>query len=266
MTVAPVIEVIPNDVEVQGNLTVTGEYIGLPDVDSGLPAGGEEGQVLSIMNGEPTWVFFEPPEPPPPAEALVLTDQRGTTPPGLADFGMYNGSTVFTVPSEPWDDYIRTLSTWGSTKTARTGLGAVQSQSGNIPSMVLPFQLELFGGTGKVIEIGFCSMFGQYSDNTAHQRVVLTCDNANVVPIVNEATEPGFHGVKSVFSFLLNRPDLGPVNFELKSDFTDTGIGQKVEWSVLQYFQYVDSADYLRKLLRQKAIQDAVSNCWPLLL
>ena len=71
LTVAPVIEAIPNDVEIQGDLTVTGLIngsIGVGEPGPEGPAGpdgppgigvpqpiGTDGQYLRVVNGEPAW-------------------------------------------------------------------------------------------------------------------------------------------------------------------------------------------------------------------
>ena len=65
LTVAPVIEKIPNDVEIEGDLTVTGNLVvdgfeGPPGESVVLPPDPYEGALLGWLNGELAWVGTEP--------------------------------------------------------------------------------------------------------------------------------------------------------------------------------------------------------------
>ena len=255
MTVAPVIEVIPNDVEVQGNLTVTGEYIGLPDVDSGLPEGGEEGQVLSIMNGEPTWVFFEPPEPPPPANGVTLVDNYGATNNTFKNYGLRNNDGSLSSQVSSWDATLRTLDCWESSGSQERGLACNQKSSGNQSEVRMPFQLDLKGGAGMVLELHCATKIGQNNPPQGTAVFEISTTTENLIGINTRVTHSDFVWTKGqVFTFLVNRPDLGVCDFELKGTAPSNGLIYSVNYLSLQRYELVDASTYIRRLLKRAAL------------
>ena len=253
LTVAPVIEVIPNDVEVQGNLTVTGDYIGLPDVDSGLPAGGEEGQVLSIVDGVPTWVFFEPPEPPPPASSITLVDNYGASTPGAKNYGLYLDDGSLSPVDSNWDAWMRSFDCWDEPVSALRGLGLEKSASTNQAQLNLPFKLEHAGPAGVVLEVRCSAWISGNTPPSGDLTFEISSTNSNLIPITNKVqitvTE---YMPKAAFTFLVNRPDLGVCDFTATATAPAVGDIYMARWACLQGYDLLDSATYIRRVLQQR--------------
>jgi hypothetical protein len=129
LTVAPKIEKIPNDVEIEGDLTVTGLINGSDGVGAQGPPGkdgepggegpqgpqgdpgegvplpyGPDGAYLRIVDGVPAWGDNTPPEPPPTPEPLIWTNISQTG--GLKDLA---GNPIS--PSDPYE-WLSTQPSW----------------------------------------------------------------------------------------------------------------------------------------------------------
>ena len=252
------IESIPNDVEVDGNLTVTGDYIGLPEVE-GLPTPlGEEGMVLSIMDGKPTWVFFEPPEPPPPEYDLTLVDQRGTTVYNNATYSVHDDGGVAVEPPDDWNTYIRTLSTWETQRDGAYGLALVRTGNPTMPTFTMPFSLDLKGGFGKVIQLTVRMKFEQMTGDWGSAVIKGFVDSENLQAVVTRSEVNRQSGwMEGKLQWLVTRDDIGRCNFTLQCEVVNYSI-HTVEIVSLQRFEYIDAYRVLQQmLLAQQALGPA---------
>tara|TARA_B100001939_G_C16944841_1_gene619842 strand:+ start:1206 stop:2009 length:804 start_codon:yes stop_codon:yes gene_type:complete len=261
MIVEPVIEKISNDLDVvgnttvTGNLTVTGDYIGLPEVE-GLPTPlGEEGMVLSIMDGKPTWVFFEPPEPPPPENYVGLVDERDATPTGIIDYGVRTESGSVAYPAETWDEYIRTLPTWEAPTKGSFGLAGTGADDRYQYELNLPFKLDLSGNHGKVLQVSCAWGWEQSYADPGTTTLELTTTQEYLTPVTVSASDTVWKADKLVtLSFLVTRPDLGVCDFNLKATVPDKGYPTKITYCSVQSFQCVDNTRLLLELLKERAL------------
>lgn len=217
------IEKIPNDVEIEGNLTVTGTINGESGGGgdggggSGLPEPyGPEGSILSIENGEPAWTGVDllckdyvPPEPVPDAELVDNSAQPS------ANCGLYDASGQKISLAEGWDDYCRELAIWETPPASYTKQGLSVNGSGN-----LQFKLALGKTFGRVVRI---SVFAQYQlansggGNNASLNWYMTSNNENVVYVSGNsgvAGQPtGFYKFRQDWVFLCNRDVMEEVTF-----------------------------------------------------
>ena len=148
LIVEPTIEKISNDVEIEGDLTVTGTISGAdgeivgepgppgPPGEPGEPGPnvllpyGPEGSVLIIQNGVPTWSSdWKPPEPPAPPEFPItaITDSDNSTP----NFGIYNDIEQEVFPPD-WDEFARSTDAWTGGQETKTGIGTGNGVTANV--------------------------------------------------------------------------------------------------------------------------------------
>jgi len=254
------IEEIPNDVQIDGNLTVTGDYIGLPDV-SGLPPAGDEGMVLQIVNGEPTWVFFEPPEPPEPPPDLVLLDDRDLSPPQTQQYGIWDGSAL-TDPGElTWDEAIKALGTWESQSSGTAGLMCRPSNTVKQASLTMPFRLDLRNGHGMVLQTHHSMQLITDDVPPSKTRFELTTNSENLIPLTSFVEEKNNDWKRKIrFTYLINRPDLGVVDFNLTATMPATADWQKPVYVTLQKFEYIPASEYLLRMTLKQRITAAVAS------
>ena len=97
LTVAPVIEKISNDVEIDGDLTVTGTING-DTGGSGLPPVGADGSILSVVEGEPAWVGKSELCAPDAGVIVATTFNNGRSTIDGAEHTGYTGIGVCTPP------------------------------------------------------------------------------------------------------------------------------------------------------------------------
>ena len=207
LIVEPTIELISNDVEIDGNLTVTGT------INGETPGGGEvvglptpfgpEGSILTIVNGEPTWAAPAYRACQKWAEVTLVNNE-----PVPGEISGFRGDPP-PAPGAIWDEYARSQPTW-STPDENAIAGLVDEGE---RFTYATFNITADAGNVLVFRVAYrctCSV------TSTGFKVVASCDNENVVPIVNEANMSVLKGPNyylAEFSFLTNRPAVGNVKF-----------------------------------------------------
>ena len=229
-TQAPKIELIPNDVEINGDLTVTGTIngsggggggqgekgdkgdpgeqgepggVGPPgpqgDPGEGLPLPyAPEGSVLQVVNGAPAWAVAFTPEPEPPASGVIAKN--------LSRIFDQTGKRVY--PENP-SDYIQTLPSWNNT--------GLQNYEGSVTEFweikdhTSTETYEFTGSLGKVLTLKWAFKFQLESYDDSFKPWTFEWDNANIVYISDDlpnpvATVPGTDvWIGGSANFLINR-------------------------------------------------------------
>ena len=230
------IEEIPNDVTIDGTLTVNsvvgpdGQPIGgggssLPDgaqegqvlatvggeltwIDppGGLPEPlGEEGQIIQVLENEPVWVHNTNVPPWTPYQINLLTGETSSN----QKKGMFAPDGTIAPGVSDWDAYARSQSFWNTMQA--TTAGACEKDV-----LTTSFDFQLTNQAGVVIELGIAGYVynpGAYAEIP----LLVSVSNPNLTPIVDSFTFPvssiqnkgGFGTV----SFLASRPNLGLVTF-----------------------------------------------------
>lgn len=222
---------------------------------------GPEGSLLTIVDGVPTWAMYVPPVPPEPTNAVYLVDTYGTTWPGAKDFGLRANDGSMLPNQSDWDTTIRTLDCWENQTSQDRGLVALKTSGGNQPELTMPFQLDLTGGEGMVLELHCSTKLEQGNPPITDAVFSVTSTSDQVVGIntVAQATE-WIWTPKETFTFYLNQGDLGVIDFELKGVAPTVGFIYSCHYLSLQSYQLVEPTDYLRKFLKT---QNQVSNLLP---
>ena len=240
-------DLVPVQVDQAGRLVAEG--LDGPQGPEG-PAGpnellpyGPEGSSLIIKNGVPTWEIVQPPSGPGP-DALTLMDDRDLTPEKTTSYGMWDPTEVPWVPTEDWNDAIKSIATWTTQNKGLRGLGASKENLGNQATLNVPFRLNLSGGESKVLQI-YCACQMEQSDPPVGDITFsITTDQAQLTPIITSVTNTEvIYKEKHIFSFLVTRPDLGITNFTMTGTVTGSGI-KKAWYCSMQRFEYVDAAFY----------------------
>ena len=204
-----VIEEIPNDLlisgnlDVTGNLTVNGETPGGGDV-VGLPTPfGPEGSILTIVNGEPAWTAPAYRACQQWAEVTLVNNE-----PVPGEITAFRGDPA-PGPDAIWDEYARSQPTW-STPDENAIAGVV-----NEGQRLTYATFNITASEGKIVlfRVAYrctCSVV------STGFKVVASCDNENVIPVVFESNMsvtkgPNYHLAE--FTFLTNRPAVGDVKF-----------------------------------------------------
>jgi hypothetical protein len=235
LTVAPKIEKIPNDVEIEGDLTVTGLINGSDGVgqqgppgedgkdgqdgEKGEPGGvgpqgpqgdpgegvplpyGPDGAYLRIVSGVPAWADDTDPEPPAPPEPVIWTNVQETG--GLKDLA---GNRV--EPPNPFE-WVSSLPSWLNNDNYTTeGTNVSKSMAaGSSNSPVFEFN-NVFG---KIITILINIDYTRDKDKAYAWTRECTWDTTEIGLInVNgpDTAEPGTAGTfyaKWEFSFMFSR-------------------------------------------------------------
>ena len=251
LTVAPVIEKIPNDVEIEGDLTVTGTING-DSGGSGLPAPGPEGSILAIENGAPAWVgksdLCAPPEP--QGDQVIFTPGTGSNP-----FGGYEENGQLNNVISDYNAWLKTLSSWDEPGVdKRMGFGNQQKLTGS-------FNLEVKEAFGKVLSIQ-TAMFIETktpSSTGAIYNFELSQDSFNVNDISKSTSVYGnsttLVSMSHTFSYLISRDNIS-VNFSSRmsgnSDSERAGTA-----FYIQKFWLEDQLDYLmrRQIMRSQSVE-----------
>lgn len=265
LTVAPKIEKIPNDVVIDGALTVTGLINGSDGVGEQGPQGeqGEQGEpgpnvllpygpeasYLAIKEGVPTWVFSGGGGGGPvPDHELTVLDTRSESVTDCKDFGSWNAQGYLVDPPDPWDTYIRTLPTWDTPAAQKTGIGGTNAEEGGTR---FPFTLTLRGGFDKLLQLSIAYRQYQPNDGGRYDRRTLsvTTDNDQLTPIDDGFQIEKFPGgdYQDVYTcvFLPQRPDIGTVTFNLVCTIKDIGTDKSITYAFVQRWEYVDPSKYL---------------------
>lgn len=229
-TQAPKIELIPNDVEITGDLTVTGTINGSGGGGGGQGEKGEKGEkgepgaegaqgpqgdpgeglplpyapdgsVLQVVNGAPTWAVVLTPEPEPPTAVVTCTNL-------LSPGKIYDQSGSEVTPSDP-NAYIQALPSWNNTGLEKIE-GAVTT-FWELKDHNITEQYSFTGSLGKVLTLGWAFKFELegYDDNA--NPWTFQWDNPNIAYIVDTlpnppAQTPGKNiWIGGTASFLMNR-------------------------------------------------------------
>ena len=220
---------------------------------------GEEGTVLTIVDGVPAWAS---PGPPPPSDLATLIDNYGADVPGAINYGLRNNDGSISPQTSDWDATMRALDCWTNPTSAERGLACNQKSGGNQDRLAMPFQLDLIGGFGMVLEIHCAAQIGQNNPPTADATFSITTTAENVIPIsTTQSAAEWIWTTKATFSFLVNRADLGVCDFELEGIAPTSGFLYSVPYVSLQKYELVDATTYLKRaVLRQKLISDLLPN------
>ena len=272
-TVAPKIEEIPNDLQIDGDLTVTGLINGSDGVGEQGPQGeqGEQGDpgpnvllpygpelsYLAIQNGVPTWVFGGGGgDGPGPTEEITLLDNREALVDTCDTYGMFNAIEYPVLPGNTWDEYTRSLPTWDTPAPQKTGIGGTGNKEEGI---IFPFSLILMGGFDKLLQISVAYRHNQpnYAGSYNWRVLKLTPDNDNLLAIDDGIREDKFEGgdYNDVHTcvFLPQRPDLGQVNFEVRCKVPKVKQDTGNVHAFIQRWEYVDASKYLlNRMLKAK--------------
>ena len=242
LTVAPVIEKIPNDVEIEGDLTVTGTING-DSGGSGLPAPGPEGSILAIENGAPAWVGKSDLCAPDPSIDRVIfkPDPNAETPAiAISQFGTEmdwitdNNAHMRSLPS--WDD-PGSQYPMGFGKVGRTRTG---------------FTVECEKTFGMVLHITIDFMLASGASDLnpgfpAYVRCETSSPNVQVIRD-SHSINPGTgktHHTTNQFSYLIVRDDMSIDFLAWQEAF---GIGNyENSFCCIQHFSLEDSESFLMR-------------------
>jgi hypothetical protein len=253
LTVAPVIEKIPNDVEIEGDLTVTGTING-DNGGSGLPEPlGPEGSILAIENGAPAWVgksdLCAPDQP--PEDQVILKKNND------ANSGYAISIVGEPLPSETdINAFLRTLPTWENpSKDSVMGFG----KSG---TKLMSWDIDVKSALGKVLHFDTLFTFSCDTDNL-NGGYSYTCnievDTNNLQPIRNAWSEkigaPSPYPVLSTFSWLVGRDNITARFQAATSGFMHNGFSDAN--IIVQRWRLEDPADYLMRnyIAQQQKLQ-----------
>lgn len=148
----PIIEAIPNDLTVQGDLNVTGTINGnAGDGGSGLPEPyGPEGSVLTIKNGEPAWVVFDSPGVP-AANTIFLHEDSLEPRASVVPFGLWDDNEIQDESTLQWDSFIKSTANWADPQPKLVGLGG---KNGNDRNNIGPsFTFKLTCEIGMILDL-----------------------------------------------------------------------------------------------------------------
>ena len=219
---------------------------------------GPEGSLLTIVDGVPAWAMYVPPVPPEPTNAVTLVDTYGTTWSGAKDFGLRNNDGSIAANQSDWDTTIRTLDCWENPTSDARGLVVQKANSGNQELLTMPFKLDLTGGQGMVLQLICSTRIGQNNPPVTDAYFSITSSSSDVVGInTTISAVEWIWNPKATFTFLVNQPDLGVVDFALKGEAPLTGFLWSVDYLSLQNYQLVESSTYLKRfLIRQRLAQN----------
>ena len=178
-----------------------GEPVWSTEPISGLPEPGPEGSILTIVNGEPTWAAPAYRACQKWAEITLVNNE-----PVPGEISAFRGDPP-PEPGEIWDEYARSQPTW-STPDENAIAGLVDEGE--------RFTYATFNITadhGKIVVFRVVYRCTCNVVSTAF-KVLASCDNSNVVPVVNESNmtvSKGPNYYLAEFSFLTNRPAVGNV-------------------------------------------------------
>lgn len=251
------IELIDNDLTITGDLivggTINGEESG-GGGGSGLPEPlGDEGQIIQVVDGEPIWVS-NPSVPAMGSYAVTIIQP----PEGNTDaLGIYdaNGNEPNLLVS--WDTYQRMSNSWmGISAENKQG---IVSKGYNTMSFKLNIQAE----TGKILQLrisgySYCTE-GKNNDWTINT----TSDHEHVVPVTpsttwNTGNCPVWQYHAYTATFLINRPNIGEVTFNVTMSGSKIGRGYG-ETLALTGWEDIDAGQYLiqRMLEMRKDVSTA---------
>ena len=254
MTVAPVIEKIPNDVEIEGDLTVTGTINGDSGGGSGLPPVGPDGSILAVVEGAPAWVgksdLCAPPEP--EGDQVIWTPGYTGMLEKPAQAIDANGNAA-AAPSD-WNQYIKNCSGW----SAQPGNADVKDGMGRsiAPNESVTFSLQILEPSEVVLNVGVrgsvrkhpynqgqVSIFGRLLDSSNATEIRSTI-TGNTLQDESESPIMGF------FSYLITRPNKTlDIYMNASGDYTIDGCDVTVQW-----WYWESTANYL---IRQEAEANA---------
>lgn len=176
----------------------------------GLPQPlGTEGQIIQIVDETPIWITNENVKPPPPPAVTVV---QGTADPAQF-YGMFSSESVLQGPEVVWDSYARKQSFWEATE----GGGQIGVSRGRSYTFTQKFNVN--GDFGKLLILRGTAQF--FHSNGGDDAWELSCqrDNANLGEVVTANNErvvgEGLRTFDYEFSFLINREDVGDVNFTI---------------------------------------------------
>jgi hypothetical protein len=249
MIVEPTIEKISNDVEIVGDLTVTGTING-DDGGSGLPAPGPEGSILAIENGAPAWVGKSDLCAPDPSidQVIILGDSRYPNDQAVAVTADGNENLSITDLNE----HLRSLPSWDNPSYAeRMGVG----KNGVNPPL---FDLEFRKVFGYVCELTCVAKSKSQSaawSKTWTFSIDPPSDNISPINISKTQTpspdEQGFNYAIATFSFLCTRDDFKlPFKLYFGGDMETPTEGNG---TYLQRFELIEPSRYLmREFIKEK--------------
>jgi hypothetical protein len=256
MTVAPVIEKIPNDVEIEGDLTVTGTING-DNGESGLPAPGPEGSILAIENGAPAWVgksdLCAP--PPPLGDQLILgpgVPFSGQTTPAChtSKNNINNNVTDFNAWLKEQQCWSAQPSVSGNAQgygVGDIGTPIYRCEMGKVAGMVL--SIGAYTNLTKAAAMDSVSRFEWEIYGDAKLQVI-----KNSVQSSNDSTES--RSFSTVFSALCTRDDW-QLDFGLKA--TDSFAIMSSDGVYLHWWRLEDQSTYLMRehIRHQRRIEKA---------
>ena len=277
LTVAPKIEKIPNDVEIEGDLTVTGLINGSDGVGQQGPPGedgkdgqdgkdgepggvgpqgpqgdpgegvplpyGPDGAYLQIVGGVPAWTEGSGPGPEPDSVCTNLWDR----------YTLQDGAGRPVEPEDPLA-YLQGLSTWSTDPPNNPG-GAVEQGGSNGPRDGYKDTFVLNNAFSKVLTITYTLSF-YASQATTVQAPTVTLNNSNLSLISNTwSSMSQLTGRQQWWSgstsYLVNRET---VTAEISYKFTGAGWSE-CKW-FLRYFASEDAGTFA--LRRQMALEERI--------
>lgn len=241
------IELIPNDVTIEGDLTITGtingeEIGGDGGGGSGLPEPyGPEGSVLTIVNGEPVWQAPAYRACQQWAEVTLVNNE-----PVDGEISAFRGDPP-PAPGALWDEYARSQPTW-STPDENAIAGLVKNRG---PATMATFNLT--ADAGRIVVFRVAHRCNSTVTSTGF-KVSASCDNENVVPVVNESNMtvtkgPNYHLAE--YSFLTNRPAVGDVKFTFKFPGGIAVTYGADDGSFVQAWETEDTTTFLARRLKE---------------
>ena len=214
-----VIEAIPNDLLVQGDLNVTGTINGnVGEPNSGLPEPyGPEGSVLTIKNGEPAWVVFDSPGVP-AANSIFLYEDSALPRVSVEPFGLWDDNEALDNSTLLWDSFIKSTANWADPQAKLVGLGG---QNGLARSNITPqFTFRLTCEIGMMLDLYMVAAWDAQKDdsdqwfieasfNTQPENFIQVTSNYKIKTLESPR-------VMLKHTFYVNRPQDGYVTFGWK--------------------------------------------------
>ena len=247
-----VIEAIPNDLLVQGDLNVTGTINGnVGDGGSGLPEPyGPEGSVLTIKDGQPAWVVFDSPGVP-AANTVFLQEDSFLPRDTLEPFGLWDDNEALDNSTLQWDSFIKSTANWADPQAKLVGLGGRNGLARS--ALTLPFTFKLTCEIGMMLDlyvVGAWDALKSDSDQYFIEGSFLALpENFNQITPIYQVKTLESPRVMSKQTFYISRPQDDYVTFKWKVSSTRNNSITPVYCGLSKWELYAPSKEQRQQIL-----------------
>lgn len=247
------IELIDNNLTVNGDLTVSGQINGGSGGSGGLPEPlGTEGQIVQIVNGVPAWA--DPPAVGPQVDPNIVLLNGDNSTPSL--FELKDDQGVIANGVEDWNAYSYGLTNWREVPYTYYLMGV--SKTNQLQAEVY---FNLSNCLGKVINVAVYAMAQtNIKGETWYYRGAF--DSDYIQPIRDAVSykpgSSGKHYSSGYVSFLCNRDSYENVKFTLTFEPDDRFEPGLLYWMALNRWWIETTDEYLvgRNAERREKIKD----------